>query len=228
MAKPIDLSALKKPVVDPAPEPVKDVAPQQELVKTPSFPPETAAPLRIMSEMDSYLADRMKAQPASLDDVAKVTALDDAQAKRHRLSLPSYFETLAYQSPKDPGPYVFRWLFKAKQAIDHALNVTGWLLVNRTYFPDAPKWLFSANGGVEVGDAILAFMPTKQALTIRNRPSEVSRERLAAQVTNVDKDYALMTGNPQDPKVYKPEMGPEASEATEGKTAGVLTEGRDF
>lgn len=190
---------------------------------------EAAKPVVILSELDSYITERMKEQPHTLKEVeAKVEAVEKAQETHHRLSLPAYFQEQSYDSQEKPGAYIFRWQFKEKRALDRALNVLGWTLVNRTYFAGAPRYLFSANGGVEVGDAILTFMPAKQALALRERPGQLSREKLESQTTQVEQDYVLMTGNPKDAKVYKPEMPPESVEESETSVAGVQVEGRDF
>ena len=208
-------------------------APKEEVpVPKPPVEPlkaEEPRPVVILSELDSYISERMKEQPATIEEVAaKVEAVDRAQATHHRLSLPPYFQEHSYDNQSAPGAYVFRWQFKEKRALDRALNVLGWTLVNRTYFPEAPRYLFSANGGVEVGDAILTFMPAKQAQAIRERPGKLSREKLEAQTTQVEQDYVLMTGNPKDEKVYKPDMPPESVEESETIVPGVKVEGRDF
>ena len=178
-----------------------------------------------VSPLDSYIHERMVEQPKTLEDVVQVS---DRAAKeaRHRLSLPTHFRELSYDHTEN-GMYIFRWTVKYKRGIDEALN-KGWLFVNRTYFPSAPRHAFSASGGIEEGDTILMFMPSKQALVLRERPGKISRERIAGRMKQVDKDYVIMTSNPDDPAVYKPELGSEAAETSERQVAGVMTEGRDF
>ena len=188
---------------------------------------EETKPIVILSELDSYITERMKEQPRTLEEVeSRVEAVSRATETHHRLSLPPYFQTKSYDAQEKPGPYIFRWQFKEKRAIDRALNVLGWTLVNRVFFPEAPRYLFSANGGVEVGDAILAFMPAKKALEIREKPARLSQERLESRMTQVDENYVLMTGNPKDDKVYQPSLPSEAVEETE--MTEVKVEGKDF
>lgn len=183
-----------------------------------------------LSELDSYILERQKGQPKTLEDVARrVETLDRKARERHRLSLPEFFEKLSYDhNSNTPGAYMFRWIFKDKRGIDKALNVIGWTLVNRTYFPDAPRHLFTANGGIEIGDAILGFMPAAQALSLRKEPGQRSQDRVASRTTQVEQDYVLMTGNPKDERVYKPDMGTEEAEEAPASVRGELVEGRDF
>ena len=203
----------------PAPEPVLSVAAQQG---SPSVI------VTQLSELDSYIAQRQRGQPKTLDDVeARVQRLENLNRDRHRMTLPDYFEQKSYDHEAS-RPFVFRWLFKEKKAIDRALNDIGWTLVNRTYFPDAPEYLFTANGGIEIGDALLAFMPAKRALAIRLEPGRRSQQKLASRMTKVEQDYVLMTGNPADERVYKPEMGAEEREVAPASVGGELVEGRDF
>lgn len=190
---------------------------------------ETTKPVVILSQLDSYITERMKEQPRTMAEVtARAEAVEKATATHHRLTLPVYFEVHSHDNVAKPGGYLFRWLFKEKRAIDHALNVLGWTLVTRTYFSDAPRYLFTANGGVEVGDAILAFMPAKQALALRAKPGQLSKERLTARTTQVEPDYTLMSGNPKDQRIYQPEMPSESVEDAEAPVGTAHVEGRDF
>ena len=186
--------------------------------------------ITILSELDSYIAERMKGQPATVEDVKERVKVHERQTlSRHRLSLPEFFQALSYDdAPEHKGEFVFKWIFKDKRSIDRHLGVLGWTLVNRSYFQQAPRYLFTANGGVEVGDAILGFIPAKQAIQMRLAPGKRSRERLSSQMTQTEADYVLMTGNPKDEKVYQPKIGPETEESSEEKVPGVLIEGRDF
>lgn len=216
----------KDPIFTPPKQPVAQAAPV-----TPPVEPnvEETKPIVILSELDSYISERMKEQPKTLQEVEeRVELVEKAQATHHRLSLPPYFQEKSYDHQAQPGPYIFRWQFKEKRALDRAINVLGWTLVNRTFFPDAPRYLFSANGGVEIGDAILTFMPAKKALAIREKPGKLSREKLESQTTEVGQDYVLMTGNPKDEKVYQPDLPSESVEDSEVSTPGVQVQGRDF
>ena len=179
----------------------------------------------VLSELDSYIAERMKEQPQTPEELTSRVEITNRQPA-HRLQLPHYFEQLSGDA-RTPGPYIFRWIFKDKRSVDRHLAL-GWTFVNRTFFPEMPKYLLSANGGVEIGDAILGFMPTKKALQLRAHPGQLSRERLKGQLTQTKPDYVMMTGNPSAENVYQPDLGPEASEESEEKVAGTLTDGRDF
>ena len=129
-----------------------------------------STPITLLAETDAYIHERMKAQPKSLDKI-KVEVEKDWESRGHALQLPKELEKYG----KD---YAFRWINKKKRAIDHAVDVIGWTFVNKVLFKDAPKYLFTANGSIERGDAILAFMPLKRAIQIRLRPAEISRERV--------------------------------------------------
>lgn len=212
---------------DPVPQPVEtkvEAAPVAAPVLT-----ATDSPVTILSPLDSYIRERMKEQPSSLEEVVSRAEVRERTAPgQHRLQLPDFFQALSHDNVSQPGPYMFRWLFKDKRSIDRALNVTGWTLATRTYFPGAPRYLFTANGGVEIGDAILAFMPAKKALALREAPAQISQDKLKAQMTDIDQDYTLMTGNPKDEHVYQPTLGAEETETSEAPQRATLTEGRDF
>ena len=135
----------------------------------------------IMTNQDAYLHERMKSQPASLDEIARME-VKDVQDTRNRLDLPPYLKPLSYDHTQGKGQFIFRWIYNKKQAVDHATVVKGWFLVNRRYFPDAPAHLWSANGGIEEGDAILSFMRAEQALALRAAPGKRSLELVKAQL----------------------------------------------
>lgn len=199
-------------------------------VSAPAAPERSqAVPQRItiLSELDSYISERMKEQPVSLEEAVKRIEVQDVRP-RHRMELPDYFQQHSADSPRaKDGRYAFRWVLKQKRSIDDHL-AKGWLFVNAAYFPQAPRYLFTANGGVEIGDTILAFIPIKRAKQMREAPSKLSQERLRSQMTQTKPDYVLMTGDKDSEHVYQPELGPESAETSEEKVAGVLTEGRDF
>ena len=205
---------------------------------------DSVRPITIMSEKDAYISERMKEQPQNLADIEVTTK--EEKFGIHRLSLPEYFEHLSYdctigQSCKyhgwkltkvvygldkemdrwvqtKHGKYIFRWLNKDKRALDQSLNVKGWYLANRSFFSDAPRILFSVNGGVELGDSILGFMSVKKALDLRTKPSRESIERVKSE----DKRHE---GNSH---FYKPKLSPEVVEGDDFAPADALQEGRDF
>ena len=199
----------------------------------------------IMSEEDAYITERVASQPATLDEVRKVVV--HADVTKNRLSLPTYFERFSHDctvgqecqvhswkldeatgrwSYGNRGEFIFRWIKKVKRAIDHAMNVQGWLFVNSRYFPDAPSHLFSANRGVELGDVVLFFLPAKQALLLRAAPGKRSNDALKARLTKTPSGDILMTGNPTNDKFYAPAVTSEGGE--DDAPAPGLQEGRDF
>lgn len=173
--------------------------------------------LVVMSEEDRYIADRMKSQPRTLDDVLLVKEIKYKPGE-HRLSLPKEFKE--YESR-----FIFRWINKKKRAVDDAI-LKGWIIVNRTLFGDKlPKdaeYLFSTSGAVEKGDAILAFIKKEIGLQIRRAPGIKSAEVLKSQ---------LEKGNNPLPKgqsgFYKPQ-DTTAKEDASLEAGGGLQEGRDF
>lgn len=187
--------------------------------------------LRTISEEDSYIRERIDAQPVTLDEV-KTRSTPRLSQGKHRLSLPEYFEGQSYDCTwgegcpvhrmddrhriLNRGEFVFRRVWKRKRAIDEAINLKGWFLVNRTYFPEVPKHLVSASGGVEEGDSILFFMPAEQALRVRRSSGEMSRERVRDQLTRYDNHEEF----------YRPR--PEAEEESDGTPSNAWQEGRDF
>lgn len=129
--------------------------------------------LVLMTQVDAHIHERMKGQPKSIEEV-EATVGKDFTAPQHVLVLPRAIKT--YE--KD---FTFRWINKNKRAVDHALDVVGWVFVNPTLFPKLYKnfkHLFTANGSIERGDAILAFMSRKRAEELRALPASRSRERV--------------------------------------------------
>ena len=154
-----------KPLAEPVKEHVKESI---------SKPPEPSKnePIVILSENDAYINQRMKEQPRSLEDVEiKLKNLEVDNSSRNRLALPNELK-------KFLDKYAFRWINKNKRSVDYHLDVVGWSLVNRVYFSKLSQHLFTANGTVERGDAILGFIPLKKALEIREAPGKTSRERV--------------------------------------------------
>ena len=136
-------------------------------------------------------------------------------------ALPEPFEKESYDCSWGPscsfhtdsrhGKWVFRWLNKSKRAIDDAVDRVGWTLVNRGYFPQAPRIYFTAAGGIELGDAILAFIPAQQALGMRAAPALRSQERIRGRMTAMptasdEEPYVLMSPNPKDRRIYQPKI----------------------
>ena len=206
----------------------EEIAPKEESKVEPKKQAEerpASEVVTLMTPLDSYISESIKTQP----EVEKldVEVKKDIEG-RHRLSLPDYLEPFSYdctQGIKCPhhkwtseylpmgenkkirqwrqtkfGQFVFRWILKHKSAIDHAKHIRGWYLVNRTYFPDSPKTLFSINGAVEIGDNILFLIPFKKALEMRKRPARQSQERIKSETTR----------HKENPSFYEPKLSPES------------------
>lgn len=185
-------------------------------IEEPVFKQQEQPTLQIMSEQDSYLADRMKSQPKTLEEVLMVKESKYAPGE-HRLSLPKEFKT--YEDR-----FGFRWINKKKRAVDEAI-IKGWVIVNRTLFPQIAKeskHLFSTSGAVEKGDVILAFMKKELAADIRRGPGEKSTAILKAQLEKGKQP--LKKGQSG---FYIPEDTAEKEDVGVAHGGG-LQEGRDF
>lgn len=160
----------------------------------------------LKSELDAYVSERLREQPETIDDIQ--VKFNAERAEKHNiLALPKELE-------KYGKNYAFRWINKKKRSIDNALDVIGWTFVTLNYFKDLPKHLFTSNGVIERGDAIMAFMPIKQAESIRLRPAQLSRERVrSAPVQNLRK------WEDRGEKYYKPDLG--AAENDNEKPRGI-------
>ena len=174
---------------------VKETIPASEPVKQ----AESQGPMVLVSEMDAYVHERLKSQPKTFEEIS-IKSDKERSEGGHVLRLPD--EILKYQ-PK----FSFRWLNKKKRSIDNALDVIGWSLVNKVLFKDLPNHLFTANGVIERGYAILAFMPQQHAERIRKRPGELSRERVKE--TPVQD---LKRWKDRGDRYYKPDLGSAESE----------------
>lgn len=172
--------------------------------------------LQVMNEEDRYIADRMKSQPKTLEEVLFVKERRYAPGE-HRLTLPKELKVYLDR-------FVFRWINKKKRAVDEAI-IKGWVIVNRTLFPDVAKnaeHLFSTSGAIEKGDCLLSFMKKEIAESIRRAPGQKSSAFLQSH---------LAKGNQPLPKgqsgFYKPTDTSE-KEDVGVDAGGGLQEGRDF
>lgn len=167
---------------------------------------ESVAPTVLVSELDAQIKERMKSQPQTLDAVKLKSSLMEQGV--HFLTLPK--ELKPYE--KD---YAFYWLGKDKRKIDRGLDVRGWVIVNRTLFPNLPVHLFSISGAIERGDAILCCMAKAKAEELRKGPQDKANQLLRA---TLDKPK-------NHPDMYEAKLS--ASEENEESPTG-LVEGRDF
>lgn len=160
----------------------------------------------IKTEIDAYIGEIVKGQPQSADEIKVVNVRYDEN--KHRLSLPDAIEK------KYGKKYSFRWVNKKKDWIDRAIHIRHWLIVNRVLFSDLPKHLFTANGTIENGDAILCFMPMEQAESLRREPQRISSERVK------DLPMEKWKNAGEDSPFYKPTLGQEEKDG-EVQTVGV-------
>jgi len=169
-----------------SPEPEQKVEPA--IQPTPPVVPQEPRTERILlSDVDAYVADRMKSQPKTIEEVESLVK-EDVGDKPHRLTLPPELD--AYRKK-----FAFRWLFKHKQNLDYQCDARGWVLVNRRHFGELPEHLFSVNGSIERGDTILAFMPVQKAEVLREEPGQQSIAAI----------QGLMEKHKNNPAFYAPE-----------------------
>ena len=203
-------------------------------------------PFTIMTEKDAMISERMKSQPKTLKEIETEVVMVEDKEGIHRLSLPEFFEVFSYDCTRGigcphhawkkeeihyglelkmarwnqgkRGKYIFRWLNSNPRALDHNINVRGWYLVNKTFFPEAPKILFGVNGGVANGDSILAFMSVSKALSLREKPSKDS-------LNHVD---SVENKHENHPNFYKAKLDSEKTDGDDFAPADARQEGRDF
>ena len=166
---------MANPLVDfmNKPESKKPEAKKPDIKEEPKLTAQESGstPLIITSGIDAYVHDRLKSQPKTLDEI-KIRAVEP-EPNTHQLTLPDDIQKLL-----DSQGYAPRWVNKDKRAIDRAIDIRGWTMVNRTLFPTISKHHFTANGIIERGDSILCFMPKERAQALRAVPGQKSMERV--------------------------------------------------
>lgn len=193
---------IKDAVVTPAKKEEKTVVPK---VETPS-PKVSITKSVLITEVDTYITERMATQPQTLEGVKLADA--PREPGRHRLSLPRELE-------KHTQDFAFHWILKDKRAIDEAID-KGWVFVNRQLFPNTPNYLFSVSGSIEKGDLILGCMGKKKS---------EARIRTAQQKSSDMVNVQIQKHKTDDEIYYKPKL----SEKEENDdTSGDMQEGRDF
>jgi len=168
----------------------------------------------VMAQDDAYIADRIKSQPKTLDEVLLMKERQYAPGE-HRLSLPQ--ELRQYQNK-----VAFRWINKKKRAIDDAIDLKGWVFINRLSFKNIPDRLFSNSGAIERGDTVLMYMPLEMAERIRRTPGEKSTAILKAHLAKGEEKLSKGQSG-----FYKPtESASDSDNVPTGEQ--VYTEGKDF
>lgn len=133
-------------------------------------PAERAEPVVLVSENDAYIHQRMREMPQSEAEIdIKVQTLSDGVRNplEHPKEIKKYYKK-----------YDFLWSRKDKRSLDENLDIYGYNFVNPRFFPDVPRYLFTANGSIERGDLILLFISKSKAESIRQRPIKLSEERV--------------------------------------------------
>ena len=231
---------------------VKEESVEKETVvqATPVATEQESKPFVIKTELDAYITERVKGQPSSL---AEVVAKVEPRTQVGRLSLPDELEKVSYDctvmNPSckfhlwgfdeerrkwdytNRGQFIFRWLTKNKRALDEALDVREWVIVNRQLFPQLPKYLVSANGIVERGSAILAFMAVEKALRLRRAPVEKSKERVQSRISNVAKpgeEPRFLMSGAQKGHQYMPKIASQRDGEADVPGPGEIQPDRDF
>lgn len=194
---------------DKKPAEVKVISPAASMPAPAVEAPKEIAPTVILSNVDAHIYERLKEQPKTLAEIeVRVPKYDRVG---HILQLPKELETHRKK-------YSFKWIYKKQKAIDHNLDNLGFSLVNRIYFPELPKHLFSAQGCIERGDAILGFTTVKRAEFLRSEPGRISMERVKSLPMEKWKDGGE--------KYYKPDLTQEKD--GEQVVAGIQPDAADF
>ena len=168
----------------------------------------------IKTELDAYVNERLTGQPKTLEEV-EIKDVSDDSVTMSMLKLPR-----PIQKALDDKGMVPRWINKDKRMIDRALDVRGWTLFNRVFFPTLPKHFFTANGTVEMGDCILGFMPAKKAELLRKRPGQISQER----VSNLPIERFKESKGNEKIGYYKPAYTAEPDGEIATKEAGLFAQ----
>lgn len=132
------------------------------------------SPTVLLSQTDAYVHERIKAQPKTREEI-DVRVEEKFDPNHHRLTLPKELDPFLKK-------YSFHWIFKKEQAISEACDIKGWVLVNRSHFPELPNYLFSVTGSIERGDLILAFMNSERAKRMREDPVIKSKEMVKSKL----------------------------------------------
>lgn len=166
-------------------------------------------PTVILSNVDAHIYERLKEQPKTLAEIEIKTPKYENVG--HMLRLPKELEAFK-------NKYSFKWIYKNKKAIDHNLDNLGFSLVNRIYFTTLPRHLFSAQGCIERGDAILGFTTVKRAEFLRSEPGRISMERV--------KNLPIEKWKDGGEQYYKPDLTQEKD--GEQVVAGIQPDAADF
>jgi hypothetical protein len=164
----------------------------QQGVAQPNIAASEPAPVRVMSNEDSLIADLVKEQPTA-EQVAQMTIVH-----RKVPDLLAFPEEVLARHGKE---YHFAWLNKGKD-LSVKLRTTGWVLCNRTNSPYIKPHRFGGHGAVEQAGMLLAFMPKAMADQMYMQPALQSQAKVKHYTEDIfkqqDKDAPVGFYKPED------------------------------
>jgi hypothetical protein len=169
----------------------KAIDSQKDAVQ-PSIAASEPAPVRVMSQEDSTIADLVKEQPTA-EQVSQMTV-----TYRKVPDLLAFPEEVLAKHGKE---YHFAWLSKNKD-LSVKLRTTGWVLANRTNCPFIKPHRFGGHGALEQAGMLLAFMPKAMADQMYAEPGRQSTAKLKYALEDrfkqQDKDAPFQFYKPED------------------------------
>ena len=160
--------------------------------ENPSVAPSESAPVRVMSNEDSIIADLVHEQPTEAQ-IAQMTAV--YRSHPDLLAFPE--EVLA----KHGKEYHYAWLAKNKD-LAVKLRTTGWVLCNRTNSPHIEPHRLAGHGALGQAGMLLAFMPKKMADEMYAQPGRMSTAKIKHYTEDIfkqqDKDAPVSFYKPED------------------------------
>lgn len=158
----------------------------------PSIAPSESAPVRVMSEGDSTIADLVKEQP-TIEQISQMTVVN-----RKIPDLLAFPEEVLAKHGKE---YHFAWLGKNKE-LATKLRTNGWVLCNRTNCPWIKPHRFGGHGALEQAGMLLAFMPKAIADQMYAAPALSSQAKVKHYTDGIfksqDKDAPAQFYKPVD------------------------------
>jgi len=156
-----------------------------------SVAPSESAPVRVLSNEDSLVADLVNEQP-TLAQMAQMKAVE-----RRIPNLLAFPEEVLEKQDKE---YHFAWLTKDKN-LTVKLRTDGWVLCNRTTCPWIKPHRFGIHGAVEQGGMLLVFQRKDIADRMYAQPGLQS----SAKIKHYTEDIFKHQDKNADIQYYKPE-----------------------
>lgn len=145
----------------------KTIDSQKDAVQ-PSVAVSEAAPVRVLSQDDSQVAEFVKEQP-TVEQIEQMTVI------HHKI--PNLLEFPDEVLAKHGKEYHFAWLPKGKD-LSTKLRTNGWVLCTRTTCPWIKPTRFGSHGGLEQAGMLLAFMPKAMADQMYSQPALQSQAKV--------------------------------------------------